>query len=221
VHALLVHLEQVGFGGAPKSLGLDSDGRHVMEWIPGDLALPYLELSEDGRRLQNIGSLVRRFHDAVASFRPPEDAVWNIVIPCPERSIICHHDLAPWNFVAGLARSAFIDWDLAAPGSPLWDLALCAHGFLPLDGSVPAHHVGQRLRYLVDGYGLNGHDRRRLVELLPERSHAMFELLRSGFESASQPWAQLWAEGHGKVWSTHTDFAERTGPVLLRWITSE
>jgi hypothetical protein len=34
-HALLLHLEAVGFEGAPRFLGVDSRGREVLSYIPG------------------------------------------------------------------------------------------------------------------------------------------------------------------------------------------
>jgi aminoglycoside phosphotransferase (APT) family kinase protein len=48
--------------------------------------------------------------------------------------VVCHNDLSPDNTVyepAGKPR-AFIDWDLAAPAPPLWDLAWAAYRFVPL-----------------------------------------------------------------------------------------
>lgn len=36
--ALLCHLAGTGFDGAPRSLGRDQEGRHVLEYIPGDMA---------------------------------------------------------------------------------------------------------------------------------------------------------------------------------------
>ena len=71
----------------------------------------------------------------------------------PEGSgIIAHHDLAPWNLVIGPARWAFIDWDTAAPGSRLWDLAYALHGFVPLSANPryqrgdPTHRRHARCR---------------------------------------------------------------------------
>ena len=34
-HALLRHLEKVGFDGAPRLLGVDEQGREVLGYIPG------------------------------------------------------------------------------------------------------------------------------------------------------------------------------------------
>ncbi len=45
VEALLGHLHAAGFGGAPRSLGLDGAGRQVLEYVPGPMAhdLPPLD----------------------------------------------------------------------------------------------------------------------------------------------------------------------------------
>ena len=72
------------------------------------------------------------FHDAVAGFTPPPGARWQVLMPADGDEIIAHHDLAPWNLVMGDGQWAFIDWDTAAPGTRLWDLAYAMHGFAPL-----------------------------------------------------------------------------------------
>jgi hypothetical protein len=38
VHHFLTHLNDVGFDGAPRTLGFDEKGRHVLEFVPGDVA---------------------------------------------------------------------------------------------------------------------------------------------------------------------------------------
>jgi hypothetical protein len=40
VRELLLHLEAVGFDGAPRHLGTDQLGREVLSWIEGDVPLP-------------------------------------------------------------------------------------------------------------------------------------------------------------------------------------
>ena len=40
VHALLAHLHDVGFRGAPRPLGIDERGREVLPFIPGTPAWP-------------------------------------------------------------------------------------------------------------------------------------------------------------------------------------
>ena len=49
VHALLTHLHDVGYRHAPRSLGLDDDGRHVLEYVPGRVAHPTAPDNQIGR----------------------------------------------------------------------------------------------------------------------------------------------------------------------------
>ena len=108
----------------------------------------------------------------------------------------------------------FIDWDNAGPGSRLWDLSYAAHGFLSLDTKVPAHDFGVRLAALVRGYGLDGHGRRRLADLLVPRIMSMHALLERGFRETRQPWCRLWEQGHGDTWLSHAKYVEANLPLL-------
>jgi Phosphotransferase enzyme family len=207
VDALLRHLADRGFEGAPRSLGRDEAGRQVLEYIPGPMAgsLPPLPL----HGLHRVGRLIRRLHDAAASFQPPADAPWDVVIPPDRGDLICHHDLAPWNLVCGTNRWVFIDWDGAGPGSRLWDLAYAAHGFVPLaPGGDPAAD-GPRLRALADGYGLDRAQRRDLPALIGAHTRAMFDLLQRSAATGAQPWARLHAEGHAGYWGAAASYIER------------
>lgn len=213
VHALLAHLREVGFRGAPRPLGLDERGREVLEFVPGEPAWPvepFRRLAPDDQ-LARVGRLIRDLHDAAAGFTPPPDARWQVRWPPHGDEIIAHHDLAPWNLILGADRWVFIDWDGAAPGSRLWDLAYAAHGFVPLSagGGWPVDGFGHRLRVLVDAYGLDAEaDRRALVAELARPARAMYDLLADGHATGRQPWSALWDEGHGAVWRADADLIE-------------
>jgi Ser/Thr protein kinase RdoA (MazF antagonist) len=204
VESLLRHLEQAGFDGAPRTLGLDERGRHVLEYLPGQLAadLPPLDLDGLGR----VGRLIRELHDVSASFVPPPGARWQALIPPDREDLVCHHDLAPWNLVLGPERWAFIDWDGAAPGSRLWDLAYAVTGFVPMtSGGDPAADA-PRLRALADGYGLTAAQRTQLPPLMAAHTEGMFGLLLRGARTGWQPWARLYAEGHGDYWGPAAEY---------------
>jgi Ser/Thr protein kinase RdoA (MazF antagonist) len=205
----LEHLHSVGFRGAPRPFGLDEHGREVLSFAPGSPVWPdRFDLVEPRDRLAFVGRLVRRFHDAVADFTPPPDAEWHVIYPQAGSEIIAHHDLAPWNLIAGDKQWVFIDWDAAAPGTRLWDLAYAAHGFVPLsaDPALRRSDAGQRLRALVDGYGLGEPERRELVALLAERTRAMYDFLAVQAARGVAPWDRLWREGHGEVWLSNTGY---------------
>src|SRR5688572_18513295 len=71
VHALLRHLEAVGFDGSPRVIGIEN-GQSVLSYVDGvdahrarDAAL------HSDAALAAVGRLLRRYHIAVASFEPP------------------------------------------------------------------------------------------------------------------------------------------------------
>lgn len=70
VSDLLLHLEAVGFEGAPRYLGIDDEGREILSWIEGDVPLPpYPRWAMTDRALADLGAPVRRLHEATATFR--------------------------------------------------------------------------------------------------------------------------------------------------------
>jgi hypothetical protein len=209
VHALLAHLHAAGFQGAPRPLGTDERGREVLTFIPGPVAWPdhFHRLDGDGE-LRRAARLIRDFHDAVAGFTPPPGARWQVLMPADGDEIIAHHDLAPWNLVMGERQWAFIDWDTAAPGTRLWDLAYAMHGFAPLsaDPAVRRADVSRRLRLIADAYGLTEPQRLDIIPLLARRTRAMHDFLARQAAQGTQPWARLWREGHGDAWRADTRY---------------
>jgi Ser/Thr protein kinase RdoA (MazF antagonist) len=212
VHALLGHLHAAGFRGAPRPLGLDERGREILTFIPGTAAWPdnFHWLGPDDR-LRHVARLIREFHDAAEGFRPPPDARWQVLIPAEGTGIIAHHDLAPWNLIIGARQWAFIDWDTAAPGSRLWDVAYALHGFVPLSANHgyqrgnPVHRMG----LFADVYGLDQVQREQLLPMLPRRTRAMHAFLAQQAANGTQPWARLWQQGHGDAWRADTEYIAR------------
>ena len=208
VDALLRHLDDVGYEGAPRPLGLDGRGRHVLEFVEGDTQMPFTP-ADPVAAARRVGALIRDFHDASAEFTPPADARWNVVITPDAEDLVVHHDLAPWNLVRSPGRWVFIDWDNAGPGTRAWDLAYAAHGFVPLAPGVSLTSACRRLAALADGYRLDDEGRRSLAELLVPRIESMFDLLREGHRRGADPWARLWLEGHGRVWAEDAEYVRR------------
>ena len=155
VHALLDHLERAGFEGAPRALGIDTAGREILTFLSGASDWP----KNDGAVLA-VGRLLRRYHDAVATFVPPPGMPWRIDRPLGLDELVCHNDLQPANTVFRDGEPvAFIDWDLAGPAPAIFDLARAAWDFIPLRSDRFCLHMGfktpppraRRLRLLCDG----------------------------------------------------------------------
>jgi Ser/Thr protein kinase RdoA (MazF antagonist) len=209
VHALLTHLHAVGFRGAPRPLGIDEYGREILTFIPGTVAWPgHFRLLDGDSPLRRAARLIRDFHDAVAGFTSPPGAHWQELIPADGDEIIAHHDLAPWNLIIGARQWAFIDWDTAAPGTRLWDLAYAIHGFVPLtaDPAYQRDDASHRLRLIADTYGLTERQRLDIIPLLARRTQAMHAFLARQAARGAQPWTRLWHEGHGSAWHADTGY---------------
>jgi hypothetical protein len=171
VSALLKHLEEAGFDGAPRLAG---DG---YSFVPGDSPHPRAWPDD---AVGGVGTLLRRLHDATADFTPPAGAVWQpnwLRDLGGDDIVIGHCDTGPWNVVGRQGRpDAFIDWEYAGPVDRLWELAetvwLNAH--LVDDDIAEMHDLptptarARQARAIVDGYGLPRASRNELVDRLSD-----------------------------------------------------
>jgi hypothetical protein len=158
---LLRLLGASGWSGAPRYLGVDDEGREVLSYLDGHVAWepqqPVAVSSDEG--LVTVARLVREFHDLTAGTHLAGD-----------QEVVCHNDLSPKNTVYrlssdGLRPTAFIDWDLAAPGARIHDIAHVCWQYLDLGPAVTdVEEVARRMRLIVDGYELS--DRQRLVSTI-------------------------------------------------------
>jgi hypothetical protein len=201
-HALLEHLERAGFDGAPRFLGTDDRGREVLSYIPGQAAVaPYPEWTLSDDALVSVARLLRRFHDAAATFDAAAH-VWPH--PVPERfrgGLVTHNDPNLDNVIFEDGRAvALIDFDLAGPGSAVWDVACASRLWAPLRATadVPAPlrpHVLRRLRWFVDAYGLPLEDRDPLVEAMAVAHEWCYDVVREAVAGGHETFAAMWRDG--------------------------
>ncbi|WP_031519708.1 phosphotransferase enzyme family protein [Streptomyces sp. NRRL F-5123] len=182
LHAHLRELAERGFTGAPAPVRLAGDGREQLTFVPGEVALPPFPawvMTDDA--LASVGRLLRRLHDTAALIPVDRAADWPRELADPEGgTLLCHNDICPENVVFRSGRAAaFIDFDLAAPGRPLWDVAMTARYWVPvLDPATAAVHYPTapdpfpRLRVLADAYGLSPEDRAALPALVEQATAA-------------------------------------------------
>jgi len=174
VHALLRFLENSGFE-APRVRGIDEKGREILEYIDGDVhpgwpdAAPDWVMDDD--HLADGARLLRRYHDLVEGFVPPADPRWRLVAPTAHE-IICHNDWVPGNALFRERHlAAMLDWDMAGPGTRLWDIANSAYWWVRLFSRGAEYAIeeqARRLRLFCDAYGLS--DRGLLLDVLKERT---------------------------------------------------
>ncbi len=160
VHRLLRYFEQHRWTGAPRLLGVDEQGREVLTFVDGFVAWPDpTDRVSSTESLVEVARLVRQFHDLTAG-----------TPLAGEQEVVCHNDLSPKNTVyrdggAGLRPVVFLDWDNAAPGARIHDLAHMCWQYLNLGPAVDdLATASYRLRVMCDAYGLV--DRTPVVETI-------------------------------------------------------
>ena len=216
VHALLGHLAAVGFDGAPRALGVDAQGREVLDYVEGEVpAYPVPAPLWSEQVLAEVAGLLRRLHDATVGFQPSA-AVWRHGAGAPGGGeVICHNDVAHYNTVFRAGRPvAFIDWDFAAPGPRVWDLVYAAYRLVPLTRDQPAPVFGVplpvdrpgRLRRFCDAYGLE--DRAGLVDVLVERIEMICEVIVDQAAAGDPAFQRFLAEGHVAGYREDLEFIE-------------
>jgi hypothetical protein len=202
VHALLRHLERVGFDGAPRLLGIDDQGREVLEFVPGTAVTPpYPAWALTDAALASVAGLLRRYHEAVRGFDPSPWTWGSSVPPAFRTDLVSHNDPNLDNVVFRDGEAvALIDFDLASPGSELWDVALAARLWVPLRDprDVPDERAGrlpERLRSFVDAYGLSEPDRRRVAAAVMQTHGWCYDIVQAGASRGQPGYVGYWTPG--------------------------
>ena len=165
VHALLAHLADKGFTGAPRPLGFDEQGREILTFLAGETIgtrKPRPAWVHAEATLVQVARWMRACHQAVADFVPPSGAVWRGGGRWSPGLIIVHNDAATYNAAWHQGKlTGFFDWDFAGPAPPEWDLALAAfswvplhiRAFIPAEGFTDFTARPRRLDHFLRAYG--------------------------------------------------------------------
>jgi hypothetical protein len=144
VHDLLLWLEEQGFPFTPRFLGVDEQGRDILTYLSGQT------WPDSGSRLSDdllvqVASIIRTYHDLTAGSRLAQG-----------HEIVAHHELGPHNtiFQENYVVS-FIDWDDAAPGARLRDLANAIYNYVDVShwANQTADEQARRIRLMCAAYG--------------------------------------------------------------------
>ena len=143
VHDLLLFLEDQGFPFAPRFFGRDEQGRDILSYLEGETWPGSGSRLSDGL-LEQADRAIRRYHDATAGSRLSQG-----------HEIVAHHELGPHNtiFQEGYLVG-FIDWDDAAPGTRLRDLANAVYNYVDVShwANQTADEQARRIRLMCAAY---------------------------------------------------------------------
>jgi aminoglycoside phosphotransferase (APT) family kinase protein len=194
-------VRESGFEGAPLPVGVDEDGRERLVFIDGEVPLaPYPDWSQSDSALASIARLLRGLHDAARGF-DPYGMTWNDNLADPSGgTIVCHNDVCPENVVFrdGLAV-ALIDFEFAAPGRLVYDLAHLARLCVPIDDDFDQARFGwrpadrpARLRLVADAYGLDRNGRAELLPAMDDAIEVVEAAVRRGVEASDPNAVEMW-----------------------------
>jgi aminoglycoside phosphotransferase (APT) family kinase protein len=139
-------------------------------------------------------------HDVSTTIGFDADATWSSEMADPiGGDVFCHNDVCLENVVFrdGVAVS-LLDFDLAAPGRRVFDLATFARMCVP-DDDASAARLGwssadrpARLRVVCDEYGLDGPDRSELLACLEESIARGGEFVRRRVDAGEVAFIEMW-----------------------------
>ena len=141
----------------PHPLGTEDD-RELLTWIDGESGSAGWAKIVPESGLRAWAAFLRRYHDAVAGYRPPVGSLWSSGHgTCAPGEILCHGDFGPWNGVWRADRIVgLIDFDHARPAPPIFDIAYA------LEYAAPLRDDSECLRWLRYP---QPPDRRRRIEI--------------------------------------------------------
>jgi hypothetical protein len=208
IHRMLASLAERGFDGASVPVGIDPDGRERLVFIPGEVALPpYPAWVQADDALGSIARLLRAMHDASITVPFDADATWSAdMADRVGAEVFCHNDVCLENVVFREgAAVALLDFDFAAPGRRVFDLASFARMCVPIDDDENAEWLGwstadrpARLRLVCDEYGLDRPARAELLACLDATIASGGEFVRRRVEAGEAGFIEMWESMGGQ-----------------------
>ena len=208
IHRFLSALAATGFDEAPVPLGIDNRGRERLTFVEGDVAVPhYPRWAQTDDALSSLATLMARFHAASARIGPLAGPWSDELADRTGGLMICHNDVCLENVVFrdGCAVG-LLDFDFAAPGRPVFDLAQCARMCVPVDDPTNAARLGwepadqpARARLFVDAYGLDRAGRRTFFGILAETMRRNGEFVRRRIAAGDVNFLAMWNRMGGEA----------------------
>ena len=204
-HALLETLRAQGLDCVPRPLKLEPRYEEL-SYLPGECfgpTEPRKSIAWEQEVLHRIGYAVRRFHDLSVDFlnKNRKSPWFPHAERCDHPEVICHNDLGPWNApITGTGRISIIDWEMAAPGNRIWDVAQLAWHWVPYYLPKERRRLGfkgrwnfeRRLATLMRGYGNADWSQAEISAAVLERQQRVIDLVEIAL-TTKDPLLANWA----------------------------
>ena len=171
---------------------------------------PYPRWALTDAALASVADLLRAYHRAVASFDPAGHD-WPPAAPRAFRNgLVSHNDPNLDNIVFRGGRAVgLIDFDLASPGSAVWDVACAVRLWAPLrpDRDITDARRGRalhRLRLFADAYGLAEENRTVLADAVLCNHDRSYDVVRTGVRAGHAGFVDYWTASAARAGRTRT-----------------
>lgn len=225
IHALLKHLESKSFSYAPKFLGIDGEGREILSFIEGEAGnYPLKKYMWSNDVLKEIAKMLRLYHDAVSDF--PLLNEWTPMVNTPDKiEVVCHNDFAIYNIIFNHEKPVgIIDFDIAAPGPRLWDIAYTLYTCIPLsrlyhtetgetvyyDPLKDADRIKQRVKLFFESYGIVGMEK-GFLEMVLLRVEGLCKYMIKKASEGDVAFQKMVDEGHLEHYQKELQFIREHG----------
>ncbi|MGB5946591.1 phosphotransferase [Paenisporosarcina sp.] len=225
IHKLLKHLENKGFSYAPKFLGIDEKGREILSFIEGEAGnYPLKEYMWSDDVLKEIAKMQRLYHDSVSDF--PLLNEWKPMDNTPDKiEVLCHNDFAIYNIIFDHEKPVgIIDFDVAAPGPRLWDIAYTLYTCIPLsrlyhtetgeavyyDPLKDADRIKQRVKFFFESYGIEGMEK-GFLEMVLLRLEGLCNYMKRKASEGDVAFQKMVDEGHFEHYQSDIKFIREHG----------
>ncbi|KGP91814.1 aminoglycoside phosphotransferase [Pontibacillus chungwhensis BH030062] len=225
IHDLLLHLEKKNFKAAPEFLGINEEGREVLSYIDGVAGnYPLKKYMWSNEALKDIAKMLRRYHDSVSDFPITND--WEPIDNTPNKfEVVCHNDFAIYNIIFNHEKPVgIIDFDLAAPGPRLWDIAYTLYTCVPLsrlyhneEGEAvyynptrDAAYIKQRVKTFFECYGMKGIEEGYL-EMVMLRLEGLCKTMKRKASEGDPAFRRMIDDGHFDHYQKEIEFISRHG----------
>jgi Ser/Thr protein kinase RdoA (MazF antagonist) len=220
VHALLDHLVRRGFTQAPRVVTADNR-TEVLTYLEGTAATePLAAWALENDAIHGVGALLRAFHDHASDF-DASGRVWQRPVPAPWRGpLVTHNDVNPANVIFRAAQPvALIDFDLAAPATAAWELAVTACFWAPLrnaDDILDSRqgNVQRRFRILLDGYGAPTALRQEVAQAALAANGWIASIIEDASRRGHPAFGRLWA-AKSQMYARADDWLRRNEGRLI------
>ena len=226
----LAFLRSKGFYNVPEPLGFDELGNQIFSYVDGETCdYPLSDEIKSEATLCSAAELLRKYHDVSEQYiRTETFPLDGWMFPAKDPiEVICHNDFAPYNICFNEGQAiGLIDFETAAPGPRIWDIAYALYRFAPFTNPSNKDGFGnltdqlKRAETFCDIYGLDKSARSQLANVMIERLETLNKFLLHSANEGIAKYQACIAAGHHKLYKADIHYIEKNKQKIQNTLSS-